>query len=245
VAVDGKGNLYVVDSYNDAVRMITPQGMAITLAGDPGQPGSQDGTGAGALFSFNSQSSLAVDGNGNVFVTQPFAVRMIDPKGVVTTLAGDLNSNPGDANGTGSDARFGFLSGIVVDGAGMVYVADSNNFLIRKITPAGVVTTLAGTGASGNQDGSASAASFGYLANLTLDSKGAYLYAADTANHSIRKVSTSDGSVTTVVGTPGVVGTVPGPLPASLYAPQGMAWDPTGPGHLLISVPDAILRVTF
>jgi len=244
VAVDGKGNLYVLDSYNNVVRMITPQGMVSTLAGDPRQPGNLDGTGAGALFSFNSQASLAVDGNGNIFVTQPFAVRMIDPKGVVTTLAGD-NFNPGDANGTGSDARFAFLSGIAVDGAGMVYVADSINYLIRKITPAGVVTTLAGTGASGNQDGSASAASFGHLTNLTLDSKGNYLYAADYSNNSIRKVSTSDGSVTTVVGIPGVQGTVPGPLPASLNTPQGVAWDPTGPGHLLISVPDAILRVTF
>jgi DNA-binding beta-propeller fold protein YncE len=217
-----------------------------TLAGNPGQGGLQDGTGPGALFSFNAAPSIAVDGGGHVLVTEPFRVRRIDANGVTTTVAGSIQGTTGFADSSKPlDALFYGLSGIAVDAAGVIYVADGKNCLIRQIAPSGGVTTLAGSWPPGNQDGPSGVARFGKLGNLTLDSKGQYLYVADTTNNSIRKISTSDGTVTTVVGTRDIQGTVPGPLPATLNAPTGVAWDPTGPGHLLISVPDAILRVTF
>jgi hypothetical protein len=171
-------------------------------------------------------------------------VRRIDAtSGAVTTLAGVADADPDYADGAATDARFNGLGGIAVDGkTGTVYVSDRNNDRIRRIMPDGETTTLAGSGAFGHQDGPHDTASFGALTSLTLDGAGAYLYVADAGNDLIRRISTSDGSVTTVVGTPGVWGTVPGPLPAILNAPTGVAWDTTGPGHLLISVPDAILR---
>jgi len=172
-------------------------------------------------------------------------VRRIDANGVVTTVAGSIKGTTGLANSaTPLDALFNGLSGIAVDDAGIIYVADAGNRLIRKITPQGVFP-LSGTGAAGNQDGPAGSATFGVLGQLTVDSRGGYLYAVDHTNNAIRRISISDGSVTTPVGTPGVMGTVPGPLPASLNIPWGVVWDPSGSGHLLITVSDAILRATF
>ena len=245
VAVDSAGNVYVADDGNSVIRKITPQGVVSLLAGNPSEMGNKDGD--SAVATFESIPAIALDGAGNVYVAQPYAVRKIDAtSGAVTTLAGVADADPGYADGAATDARFNGLEGIAVDGkTGTVYVSDRNNDRIRRIMPDGETTTLAGSGAFGHQDGPHDNATFGALNSLTLDGAGAYLYVADAGSDLIRRISTSDGSVTTVVGTPGMWGTVPGPLPANLNAPRGVAWDPTGPGHLLISVPDAILRVTF
>ena len=168
------------------------------------------------------------------------AVRRIDPTGAVTTLAG--GSESGYADGVGAAAQFTALAGIAVDGAGIVYVADAGNEVIRAITPAGAVTTLAGSeGNPGSQDGQGSAARFSLnMRGLAYDGAG-HLYLADDAT--VRRISTGDGTVTTVVGSPTVKGTVPGPLPASLFQARGLALDPAG--RLLLSVPNAILQVAF
>jgi hypothetical protein len=114
-----------------------------TLAGTAGQQGSIDGTGAAARFAY--PSGVAMDSAGNVYVADQYndTIRKITPDGVVTTLAG-LAGYTGSADGTGTAARFNHPSGVAVDGAGNVYVADTNNDTIRKVTPGGVVTTLAG-----------------------------------------------------------------------------------------------------
>jgi len=240
VAADGQGNVYVLDFGNDLMRKITPQGMVSTLAGTLRQWGQRDGTGTDAQFSFWRGSGLVLDGAGNLYVTTLDAVRRIDPTGVVTTLAG--SGDRGYADGVGAAARFAVPAGIALDGAGILYVADSLNGVIRAITPAGVVSTLAGSkGSFGGQDGQGAAASFSVnMQGLTCDGAG-HLYLADDAT--VRRISTRDGTVTTVVGSRAVTGTVPGPLPASLLQTTGLAWDPAG--HLLLSVPDAVMRVTF
>ena len=116
--------------------------------------------------------------------------------GVVTTLAG--TGSIGSTNGTGTAASFNLPYGIAVDASGTVYVADTHNNLIRKITAAGVVTTLAGTGSSGSTDGTGTAASFDEPVGVAVDSSGT-VYVADAGNHLIRKI-TAAGVVTTLAG---------------------------------------------
>ena len=128
---------------------------------------------------------------------------------MVTTLAG-LAGSPGSANGTGSGARFQYPFGVAVDGAGNLYVADSFNSTIRKITPDRVVTTLAGVaGQTGSDDGTGNGARFNYPFDVAVDGAG-NLYVADSGNNTIRKV-TPDGVVTTLAGQAGSPGSADGP----------------------------------
>ncbi|MCH1463187.1 MAG: hypothetical protein L7U46_04820, partial [Candidatus Nanopelagicales bacterium] len=188
VAVDGGGNVYVADYNNHTIRKITPAGVVTTLAGTAGSSGSADGTGADARFYY--PWGVAVDGDGNVYVADEnnHAIRKITPAGVVTTLAGTAESS-GSTDGTGADARFNRPHGVAVDGDGNVYVADGVNHTIRKITPAGVVTTLAGAARqNGFSDGRGPLARFNYPQGVAVDGDG-NVYVADYNNHAIRKVT--------------------------------------------------------
>lgn len=167
-----------------------------TFAGYNGHD-SVDGTGSTA--SFNLPRSTVVDRAGNVYVTDSGSdiIRKVTPGGVTTTLAG-LKGVPGSADGTGSEARFNSLHDIGIDPAGNLYVTDSNNSTIRKITPAGVVTTLAGlAGTTGYVDGIGSEARFSYPLGLTVNSRGE-VYVGDYNNQKVRKISPL-GVVTTIV----------------------------------------------
>ncbi len=132
VAVDGSGNVYVADSGNHTVRMVTSSGRVTTIAGLAGNSGGADGTGSGARF-FNP-GGVAVDGSGNVLVADSgnHTIRKVTASGVVTTLAGFVGGW-GDRDGTGSGARFSFPRGVAVDGSGNVYVADAGNDTVRKV----------------------------------------------------------------------------------------------------------------
>ncbi|MFZ2650894.1 MAG: hypothetical protein WA210_12410, partial [Burkholderiaceae bacterium] len=145
----------------------------------------------------------------------------ITPAGVVTTLAGSARF-PGGADGTGAAARFFGPQGVATDSASNVYVADTSNHTMRKITPAGVVSTLAGSAfVSGSADGTGAAARFNSPEGVATDSAG-NVYVADTSNHTIRKI-TPAGVVSTVAGTPGRGAFVPGPLPGVLSFPRALA----------------------
>jgi sugar lactone lactonase YvrE len=195
-AVDISGNIYVADGGNNTVRKITSSGDVTTLAGQAGSAGSTDGTGSSARFNF--PSGIAVDSAGDLYVadTNNHTIRKITAAGVVSTLAGNVGAN-GNTDGTGSAARFNGPRGVAVDSSGIVYVADTKNFAIRMITPAGVVTTLAGP-------------SGGYFLpqGVAVDASG-ILYVADTDNYTIRK-RTPDGTHTILAGTPGFAGTADG-----------------------------------
>jgi sugar lactone lactonase YvrE len=209
VAVDGTGNLYVADQGNQTIRKITATGVVTTFAGTAGELGSDDGSAA----RFNFPAGVAVDSAGNVFVADlaNSVIRKITPAGAVTTLAGAANTT-GSADGTGPAARFNTVADVAVDGAGNLYVPDFGAHTIRKITPAGVVTTLAGTaGLSGNTDGTGAAARFNNPIGVAVDSAG-NVYVADMGNATIRKITPS-GVVTTVAGTAGVAGIVLGTAP--------------------------------
>jgi hypothetical protein len=143
-AVDSAGNVYVADQKNFTIRKVTPAGVVTTLAGTAGMFGSADGTGTSARF--DNPVRVAVDSVGNVYVAdaENATIRKVTAGGVVTTVAGAVGIR-GSADGTGAAARFALPSGVAVDSAGNVYVADVGNATIRKVTPGGMVTTVAGT----------------------------------------------------------------------------------------------------
>jgi sugar lactone lactonase YvrE len=198
VAVDSAGNAYVADTGNHTIRKVTPAGVVTTLAGLAGSEGSgsDDGTWSAARFSY--PSGLALDSAGNVYVadTGNNRIRKMTSAGVVTTLAGSASAS-GYADGTGSAAQFYVPSGVAVDSSGTVYVADTENHTIRKVTAAGVVTTLAGLAkVFGSTDGTGSAARFGSYSTCCGYAPGPYgvavdsagnVYVADTRNNTIRK----------------------------------------------------------
>jgi streptogramin lyase len=194
VAVDNTGNVYVADYENDLIRKITPAGLVSTLAGKAGVSGLTDGADTAARF--NLPESLAVDADGNIYVADNGnnAIRKITPAGVVSTLAG--GGTAGNANGTGRAASFNSPFGIAVDAAGSIYIADSGNNLIRKITQDGVVSTFAGSGARGAGNGAGNAASFNTPAGVAVDAAG-NVYVSDENNNLIRKISAA-GAVTTI-----------------------------------------------
>jgi hypothetical protein len=220
IAIDTAGNVYVADTYNQTIRKITNAGVVTTLAGSAGNAGSTNGTGSAARF--NLPEGIAVDTAGNVFVADTFnhTIRKVTSAGIVTTFAGSAGSF-GSTDGTGSAARFRFPYDIAVDTAGNVFVADTDNHTIRKITSAGVVTTLAGTaGSSGSTDGTGSAARFNFPSGVSLDTAG-NIYVADQVNNTIRKV-TSVGVVTTLAGTAGSSGSADGTGSAARF---NFPWD--------------------
>jgi sugar lactone lactonase YvrE len=227
VAVDSTGNVYVADTGNEEIRKISPSGVVTTLAGSPGQWGSNDGTGSAA--SFEQPTGVAVDSAGNVYVADSDnnEIRKISPSGVVTTLAGSAGQI-GSSNGTGSAARFEQPTGVAVDSAGNVYVADSNNWEIRKISPSGVVTTLAGSaGQWGSRDGTGSAAQFFVPFGVAVDNAG-NVYVADQWNQEIREI-TPLGVVTTLAGVTGQTGSINGTGNAARFDfPFGVAVDSAG-----------------
>jgi hypothetical protein len=204
VAVDSSGNVYVADAKNFTIRKITPAGVVSTLAGAPFQLGSADGTGSAARFFL--PYGVAVDGAGNVYVTDGGnqLIRKITPAGAVSTIAGGVLQS-GFADGAGSAARFNTPWGITVDGSGNLFVSDSENHVIRKITASGVVSTVAGVvGVTGAQDGAGAAARFNQPRGLSVDASG-NLFVADHGNSVIRQISPS-GVVTTIAGSAGIIG---------------------------------------
>ncbi|HEX7926944.1 MAG TPA: NHL repeat-containing protein, partial [bacterium] len=241
VTADVDGNVYVADRDNGTIRKITPTGEVSTLAGTAGTPGSADGTGSAAQFA--TPFGVATDSAGNVYVadTDNSTIRKITPAGVVSTFAGTAEA-PGSADGTGADAAFTTPQGVATDSAGNVYVADSGNHTIRKITPGGVVTTLAGSaGHTGSTNGTGAAARFTSPRGITADGAG-NVYVADMVYYTIRKI-TPAGVVTTLAGTTGTPGTADGKGVAARFSfPAGVAAD--GAGNLYVSDGAAVRKVT-
>jgi uncharacterized repeat protein (TIGR03803 family) len=218
---------------SSAAALVVPTPMTVsTLAGQGGHSGGGDGTSGSAQFF--GPADVAVDTAGNIFVadTDNHTIRKITPVGAVSTLAGYPGS-AGSVDGTGAAARFNHPSGLAVDGMGNVFVADTDNYTIRKVTPAGIVTTLAGQASvRGRADGATTAAQFNGPSGLAMDAAG-NLYVADTLNHTLRKITPS-GVVSTFAGTAGAAGSADGTgTAARFFGLQGLAAD--GGGNLFVA----------
>ncbi len=199
ITIDASGNLYVGEINNNAIRKITPAGVVTTLAGNPnGYAGTQDGFGFQARF--NSPVGLTTDAAGNVYVADfnNHRIRKVAPDGFVTTLAGNSNGFYGLHDGTGTAASFYHPIALAFDPAGNLIIADYFNHAVRKMTPANVVTTIAGNGTAGTTDGTGSAARFDRPASLAVDNSGT-IYICDANNNTIRKI-TASGTVSTFAG---------------------------------------------
>ena len=224
VAVDAAGTLYVADQANHVIRKVTAAGVVTTLAGT-GVPGYRDGSATAARF--NAPPGVALDGAGILYVADQnnHVIRKITPTGVVSTLAGTAGT-AGFADGAGTAAQFNSPTGVAVDAAGTLYVADRFNNRIRKITPAGGVTTLAGSNSPGYIDGPGLSASFKGPFGVAVDAGGA-VYVADSDNNVIRKI-TAAGDVSTLAGS-GTAGYVDGTGTAAKFnTPTGVAVDRAG-----------------
>lgn len=227
IAIDGSSNLYVVDTSADTVQKVTSAGSVTTFAGTSGQTGTTDGTGGAALFNDPSGVISSSDGTLSITDNANATIRRITFTGAVTTLAGSTTGR-GNTDGTGTAATFSSPVGIGQDSSGNVYVADSTNNTIRKITPGGVVTTLAGAaGATGSTDGVGVLARFNHPTGLAVDS-GGNVYVADSTNNTIRKI-TPAGAVTTLAGLAGVAGSADGTGAGALFNnPGGLSLDASG-----------------
>lgn len=223
LAVDPAGNIYVADRENRLIRKITTTGMVSTVAGN-GLNALTDGLGTAASFKYPLH--LALDSNGNLFVSDyaANAIRKIEPNGNVTTFAG--NGSIGTADGQGTSATFYGPTGLYMDPANNLYVSDRENRRIRVITPGGMVSTFAGSGGNGTVDGSKLSASFMQPSGLTMDAAG-NLYVIDYMAHKIRKIKT-DGTVVTFAGS-GVPGFLDGPASsAQMNGPYDLTIDAQG-----------------
>ena len=193
ILFDGQGNLYIADGYNDRIRKVTPAGIMTNFAGST--IGYTDGTGTAAQF--NRPTVMTIDAQGNLYVAEAggLRIRKITPNALVTTFVG--NGVAGLVDGTGTAAQIDIPGGMVADAQGNIYFTQTNFHGIRKITPAGVVSTFVGSSTAGFADGTGASAKFNEPYSLVIDAEN-NIYVSDHKNARIRKV-TPAGVVTTVL----------------------------------------------
>ncbi|MFT3829279.1 MAG: family 43 glycosylhydrolase [Opitutaceae bacterium] len=194
---------------------------------------------------FSSPVSLAFDSGGNLFVSDNTAhtIHKVTTANVATPFAGSSGAQ-GSADGSGTAATFRQPTGIAIDAANNLYVADTGNSTLRKITAAGAVTTLAGSPSnSGSTDGSGAASRFASPVDLAVKTDGS-VYVADTGNHTVRSV-TSAGTVATLAGTAGASGSADGPGAAARFnAPKGLGIDTGGTLYVADTTNNTVRAVT-
>ena len=246
VAVDGEGNLYIADRDNHMIRKVDSSGVIDTVTGT-GVSGYRGDGGAAGMARLRQPTGVAVDGEGNLYIADKdnHRIRKVDSDGVITTVAGTGERGSGGDGGPAVHARLAVPTGVAVDGAGNLFIADAANNQIRKVDSSGVITTVAGTGESGDggDGGPATEARLDSPWSLAVDGAGNLLI-ADSYNHRVRKVDSS-GIITTVAGTGerGFGGDGGPATAAMLDVPIGMAADDAGNLYIVDVVNHRIRKV--
>ena len=190
LTLDTDGNVYVADGNGQIIRKVTPAGVVTTIAGNRAVSGNANGVGTSATF--NMPWGIRMDGQGNLYVSDANNnnIRKITPDGTVSTWAGSTTGANGAADGAGTSATFNSPRGLAFDAVGNLYVSDYENGMVRAITPAGQVTTVAGSNRNANMmiNGPADQATFFFPSGVAVDANGV-IYVADERNNAIRKIA--------------------------------------------------------
>jgi gliding motility-associated-like protein len=239
VCTDAEGNVYVADSYNHLIRKITPSGLVSTIAGT-GVRGRDNGTSSEA--SFDTPFGVMVDQNGNVFVADAGnnQIRKITPGGLVSVYAGNLIGRAGAEDGAAGTERLTLPESMVFDELGNMYVADTENHSIRKISPGIEVTTFSGyLGVKGDAEGQGAIARYEKPVAIARDPRNGDFYVADYINNKVRRIS-ANGLMTTYTGT-GEQSSINGPrLTAAFDHPTGLTID--NKGNVYVSDDNNLIR---
>ena len=246
LALDGEGNVYIADTDNHRIRRVDRSGTIATIAGT-GLWGTQGDGGPATSAGLTAVYGLATDAAGNLYVADTWddKIRKIDASGTITTVAGTGEEGRGGDGGPATEARLDKPRGVAVDAAGNLYIADSDNHLVRRVDPSGTITTIAGTGDRGfsGDGGPATEAALAEPHAVTVDSVG-NIYIADSGNGVVRRVG-ADGLISTVAGIPRApsVGAAELPSGTEIGFPRALAPGRSGELFVADSYRDSILRL--
>jgi sugar lactone lactonase YvrE len=250
ITVDGAGNLYIADTENSVIRMVTAAtGLIGTVVGG-GNAGYVGDGGAATGADLNFPQAIAVDGGGNLYIadTDNSVIRKVSAAtGVISTVAGNGSYGYAGDGGAATSAELNEPQAIAVDGGGNLYIADTNNRVIRKVAANGIISTVAGTGSYGyaGDGGAATSAELSSPYGIAVDAAG-NLYIADTYNEVVRKVTVATGIISTVAGngSGGYAGDGGPATSAELSSPEGIAVDGAGNLYIADTYNSVIRKVT-
>lgn len=228
VAVDTAGNLYIADTGNCRIRMVTPSGIISTVAGDGTANFSGDG-GPASAAELSYPSGLATDTAGNLYIADSWNYRVREiSNGNIQTIAGNGSYGPFGDGGPATAASLGLIQSLTVDALGNVYLSDSYNHIVRKVASGGGISTVVGGGFGPAVDGgSAQTANLEFPKGIAIDSKN-NLFISDSLNYRIREVSNGVIATAAGSGTPGYSGDGGPAISAELNAPYGLGIAPGG-----------------
>jgi len=251
VAVDASGNVYIADDENYRVRKVSAKGVITTLAGTGSGAYSGD-NGAATNAAVNYPQGVACDAAGNVYIADTFnnRIRKVGTNGIITTVAGNGTPAYSGNNGAATSASLYWPSGVTVDTAGNLFIADTLNERVRKVGTNGIITTVAGNGVAGygGDGGLGTSASLSGPAAVAVDSWG-NIYIADNNNNLIRRVATNGvitsvaGNVASAGGSGGYSGDGTAATNAWLASPQGVGFDAAGNLYISDTINNRVRRV--